>query len=103
MFTLPEAFLNKFGQTTLPFHRPPGGSYSEWTMQVAASLKLRTFNWSASADWSTTTDVRTLRPGDIVLTHYRDESAAQFPGWIDAVRAQGLEPTALSNVYAAAE
>ena len=98
--TAPERFMNTFGQTTRPYLRPPGGAYSEWTLAVSADAGFRSINWSASADYGTTTDVRSLVPGDIVLMHYRDESAAQFPEWIDAVRAQGLEPTALSNLFA---
>lgn len=97
----PERYLNTFGQTVLPYHRPPGGDTSPWTLDVASSLGLRTINWAASADAGTTTNVRSLRPGDIVLMHYRDDTAAQFAGWINEVRAQGLEPTALSNLFAA--
>lgn len=96
----PERFMNKFDETTLPYQRPPGGNFSPWTLSVASSIGYRTINWAASADYSTTTNVKLLKPGDIVLMHYRSESAALFAGWIDAVRAQGLEPTALSNLFA---
>lgn len=97
----PETLINKFGFTTLPYNRPPGGAVSPWTIDVSGSIGFRSILWSASADAGSTTDVRSLRPGDIVLMHYRDDSAAQFANWIDAVRRQGLEPTALSNVFAA--
>ena len=96
----PELFVNKFGFTTLPYQRPPTGAVSEWTIEVSGSIGYRSILWSASADAGYSTDVRSLVPGDIVLMHYRDDSAAQFAGWIDKVRARGLEPTALSNVFA---
>lgn len=97
-----ERFMNTFGQTTLPYFRPPGGTFDSDTLKRARKKGYRCINWIASADGGTTTNVKLLRPGDIVLMHYRDESAAQFSYWIDDVRAQGLEPAALSNVFAAA-
>ncbi|RJQ82806.1 polysaccharide deacetylase family protein [Pseudonocardiaceae bacterium YIM PH 21723] len=81
--------------------RAPGGHYNDTTRRVAAQCGQRALvGWSASLN-----DGRVdyqggrheLRPGDIVLMHFRKTFAEDLRAFLDAAKAAGLTPAALGD------
>uniref|UniRef100_UPI003F491C46 polysaccharide deacetylase family protein n=1 Tax=Paenarthrobacter nicotinovorans TaxID=29320 RepID=UPI003F491C46 len=74
--------------------RPPGGAYSPTLQQAAAAAGLRAIiTWEAKAN-AGKMDYQvgnTLRPGDIVLMHFRNEFAHDLAAFRAAHLAAGLE------------
>lgn len=85
------------------FFRPPGGPYSQTTRKAAADCGLK-----AIVDWETKANAggmdyqvgATLRPGDIVLMHFRPEFAADLNAFMAAQKAAGLKVVLLEDYLA---
>ncbi|WP_427017334.1 polysaccharide deacetylase family protein [Pseudarthrobacter sp. P1] len=82
------------------FFRPPGGPYSETMRKAAADCGMKAIiDWEAKAnaggmDYQCG---KSLRPGDIVLMHFRPEFAADFQAFLTAQKAAGLDVVLLED------
>lgn len=88
-----------FGRVPTLF-RPPGGAYSAAMQQAAAAAGLKAIiTWEAKASaGSMQYQVGTaLRPGDIVLMHFRPEFAADLNAFRAAQQAAGLDVILLED------
>lgn len=94
-----ERFLNELGQTCLPYVRPPGGSWDFYTQEWNTQHGYLPITWKYNIE---DMPVDILRPGDIILAHYRAATSVVFETWVNRVMARGLIPTAFSNVVASA-
>ncbi|MDJ0352985.1 polysaccharide deacetylase family protein [Pseudarthrobacter sp. PH31-O2] len=88
-----------FGRRPALF-RPPGGAYSISMRQAAAAAGIKAIvTWEAKAN-AGRMDYQygnTLRPGDIVLMHFRPEFAADLAAFRAAQLAAGLEVVLLED------
>lgn len=90
---------SNFGRRPALF-RPPGGPYTHVTQQAAAACGIR-----AIVDWETLVgsgrmafQVGTkLRPGDIVLMHFRPEFPQDLAAFVKAQKAAGLKVVLLED------
>lgn len=89
----------QFGRRPTLF-RPPGGDYSNAMRQAVAAAGLKAVvTWEAKAN-AGRMDYQygnALRPGDIVLMHFRPEFAADLAAFRAAQLAAGLEVVLLEN------
>jgi len=88
-----------FGRRPI-FFRPPGGAYNGATMIAAGECGMRAVvTWTAEARGGVMyyQDDNKLKPGDIVLMHFRPEFAADLQSFIDAQNAAGLKTDLLEN------
>ena len=99
------------GTTPAPFFRPPYGATNATVLRAAGSAGyLRTIVWDVDPrDWSlpgaSVIRERVLsaaRRGSIVVLHALDQTAAALPGIVNGLRARGLEPVSLAELFAAA-
>jgi peptidoglycan/xylan/chitin deacetylase (PgdA/CDA1 family) len=95
-----QAFAQQqFGRLPALF-RPPGGAYSTATRQAVAAAGMKALvTWEAKAN-SGRMDYQygnALRPGDIVLMHFRPEFAADLAAFRAAQLAAGLEVVLLED------
>lgn len=82
------------------FFRPPGGPYTNAVRKAAAECGLK-----AIVTWEATVGARrvnyqvgnALRPGDIVLMHFRPEFGQDFQAFIEAKNAAGLDVVLLED------
>ncbi|MEC5181863.1 polysaccharide deacetylase family protein [Arthrobacter sp. CG_A4] len=84
--------------------RPPGGAYSNIMRQAAASAGMRAIiTWEAKANAGRMDyqHGKVLRPGDIVLMHFRPEFAADLAAFRAAQLAAGLEVVLLEDFLGA--
>ncbi|MBD8043853.1 polysaccharide deacetylase family protein [Arthrobacter sp. Sa2BUA2] len=94
--------LQHYGRLPTLF-RPPGGAYSPAMQQAAAAAGLRAIiTWEAKAnaggmDYQVGSS---LRPGDIVLMHFRPEFATDLNAFRQAQLAAGLEVVLLEDFLA---
>jgi peptidoglycan/xylan/chitin deacetylase (PgdA/CDA1 family) len=82
------------------FVRPPGGAYSSTFLQAAGACGMRAVvNWIAKANGGSMQYQigHVLRPGDIVLLHFRPEFKQDMQAFIDAEKAAGLHTELLEN------
>ena len=89
----------QFGRRPILF-RPPGGAYNEDTQRAAATCGMKAVVlWIAKANGgSMQYQVGTkLRPGDIVLMHFRPEFKDDMQAFLDAAKASGLHTELLSE------
>lgn len=81
--------------------RPPYGSYNQITLRAAADCGMRVLiSWSAKANGGSMqyqNGNTGLKPGDIVLMHFRPEFAHDFKAYQDAVKAAGLQTASLED------
>lgn len=85
------------------FFRPPGGPYSNATRQAVAACGMK-----AIIDWETKANAggmdyqvgAGLRPGDIVLMHFRPEFPADLDAFVAAQQAAGLKVVLLEDYLA---
>lgn len=85
------------------FFRPPGGPYTQATRQAAAECGLK-----AIVDWEAKANARGmdyqvgagLRPGDIVLMHFRPEFPEDLAAFVAAQQAAGLKVVLLEDYLA---
>lgn len=91
--------VEQYGRRPTLF-RPPGGSYSGAMLQAVAAAGMKAVvTWEAKAN-SGRMDYQvgnSLRPGDIVLMHFRPEFAADLAAFREAQLAAGLEVVLLEN------
>jgi peptidoglycan-N-acetylglucosamine deacetylase len=91
--------LQQYGRKPALF-RPPGGAYSTAMRQAVAAAGLKAIvTWEAKANAGRMDYQygKTLRPGDIVLMHFRREFAADFEAFRSAQVAAGLEVVLLED------
>jgi peptidoglycan/xylan/chitin deacetylase (PgdA/CDA1 family) len=92
-----------FGQQPTLF-RPPGGAYDQTTLRAAQDCGM-----TAVLHWSETVNDgavqyqtgQQVRPGDIILMHFRDTFVEDFLAALDAVHAAGLTPARLEDYLVA--
>ncbi|MFQ4147874.1 polysaccharide deacetylase family protein [Arthrobacter sp. LAPM80] len=85
------------------FFRPPGGPYTQATRQAVAACGLK-----AIIDWESKANAggmdyqvgAALRPGDIVLMHFRPEFPADLAAFMKAQKAAGLKVVLLEDYLA---
>lgn len=89
----------QFGRRPVLF-RPPGGDYNEDTRRAAADCGMKAVVlWIAKANGG---EMQyqigdSLRPGDIVLMHFRPEFADDLKAFVEAQKAAGLQTDLLEN------
>lgn len=91
--------LLHFGQRPTLF-RPPGGAYSAVMRQAAADCGMKAVvTWIAKANGGSMQYQigKKLRPGDIVLMHFRPEFKQDMQAFIDAETAAGLHTELLES------
>lgn len=97
-------------RTTAPYFRPPYGAYDRSVIDAAGLTgHPRVVMWDVDTrDWTrpgvraiTQAAVRQAQPGSIVLLHTIEQSAAALPGIISGLRARGLEPVGLGELFEA--
>ncbi|MDN3935608.1 polysaccharide deacetylase family protein [Arthrobacter sp. YD4] len=94
-----EFAVQEYGRTPTLF-RPPGGAYSTAMRQAVAAAGLKAIvTWEAKANVGRM-DYQygnSLRPGDIVLMHFRADFSADFAAFRAAQLAAGLEVVLLEE------
>ncbi len=91
--------LQQFGRRPLLF-RPPGGSYNQDTRRAAAACGMKAIvMWIAKANGGSMQYQigHSLRPGDIVLMHFRPEFTKDMQAFINATKAAGLHTVLLED------
>lgn len=82
------------------FLRPPGGDYNTDTQKAAADCGMKAvIMWNAKANggFMQYQEGHQLRPGDIVLMHFRPEFKQDMQSFIDAEKKAGLHTELLEN------
>lgn len=95
----------EFGRRPTLF-RPPGGAYNTNTRRAAATCGMRAVvNWIAKANAKSMQYQLAphLRPGDIVLMHFRPEFASDLQAFLDAQNAAGLHTELLEDWIASSD
>ncbi|SEJ60997.1 Polysaccharide deacetylase [Arthrobacter sp. yr096] len=99
MLGMQEYALQHYGRRPTLF-RPPGGAYSTVMRQAVAAAGMKAIiTWEAKAN-AGKMDYQvgnSLRPGDIVLMHFRAEFAADLAAFRAAQLAAGLEVVLLED------
>ncbi|MFE2864823.1 polysaccharide deacetylase family protein [Embleya sp. NPDC059259] len=94
-----DAYERAFGKRPTLL-RPPYGNHDENTMRAAGDCGIeRVVHWSAeirNGEMQFAVGDR-LRPGDIVLMHFRKEFKADIRSFVDRTRAAGLTPALLED------
>ncbi|WP_449374036.1 polysaccharide deacetylase family protein [Arthrobacter psychrolactophilus] len=89
----------RFGRRPV-FFRPPGGPYTQATRQAVAACGLKAIvDWEAKAN-AGGMDYQVghgLRPGDIVLMHFRPEFPNDLGAFVNAQKAAGLKVVLLED------
>lgn len=94
-----DLFLKEYGRRPILF-RPPGGSYDVETQRAAADCGMKAVVlWIAKANGGSMQYQigHSLRPGDIVLMHFRPEFQADMQAFLDAEHAAGLHTELLED------
>lgn len=81
-------------------YRPPGGAYSTVMRRAAHDCGMKALvTWTAKVDGGAVQYQvgDRLRPGDIVLLHFRREFQADLQAFVDAVKAAGLHTELLED------
>ncbi|QWF80009.1 hypothetical protein HUW46_03424 [Amycolatopsis sp. CA-230715] len=98
-----DAFAAELGRRPTLF-RPPFGNYDQTTLRAAVSCGMRaTVLWTASVNDGQVQfqSGAKLKPGDIVLMHFRKTFAQDFTAFLDQARRDGLTPVPLADFLAA--
>lgn len=97
--------------TPAPYLRPPYGAYNSTVLVAAGAAGYRyTVLWDVDPnDWgnpgSSVIASRVLsaaRPGSIILLHVQDQTAAALPTILGGLRARGLQPVSVAELFHAA-
>lgn len=98
--TMTDAITRYYGKSPTLF-RPPGGKYNQDTQRAAAECGMRAVvMWSARVENGVVEyqDGRTaLRPGDIVLAHFRPEFEKDIAAFVQAKNAAKLRVALLEE------
>lgn len=89
----------QYGRRPVLF-RPPGGAYSETMRRAAAACGMKAVvTWIAKANGGSMQYQigDHLRPGDVVLMHFRPEFKKDLQAFLDAMRSQHLQTELLEN------
>jgi len=92
----------QFGRRPI-FFRLPGGAYSNTMRRAAADCGMKAIvTWIAKANGGSMQYQigNQLRPGDVVLMHFRPEFAQDMQAFIDAMTAAGLHTELLEDLIA---
>jgi len=97
-----DLLAQQYGRRPILF-RPPGGAYNTDTRRAAATCGMR-----AVVNWITTVDNGAmhyqlgyaLRPGDIVLMHFRPAFRSDLNAFLAAMHAAGLHTELLEDWFA---
>lgn len=98
------------GVASGPFYRPPYGAYGRGLLQAAAATGYRyvllwdvdTNDWRGpSASVITQRAVGAARKGSIILMHTKPNSAAAMPRILRGLKAKGLRPVGLGELFSA--
>jgi peptidoglycan/xylan/chitin deacetylase (PgdA/CDA1 family) len=85
------------------FFRPPGGTYSNTMRRAAADCGMKAVvDWIAKANGGSMQYQigNKLRPGDIVLMHFRPEFKQDMQAFLNAMNAAGLHTELLEDLSA---
>jgi len=88
-----------FGRRPTLF-RPPGGAYSDTMRQAAADCGMKAVvTWVAKANGGSMQYQigNKLRPGDVVLMHFRPEFKQDMKAFVDAMNVAGLHTALLED------
>jgi peptidoglycan/xylan/chitin deacetylase (PgdA/CDA1 family) len=89
-----------FGKAPMLF-RPPFGDYDKTTLQVVHDCGLKAaFYWSETVRSGKVyyqTSVHKIKPGDIILMHFRPQFPADVLAALTAIHKAGLTPALLEN------
>jgi peptidoglycan/xylan/chitin deacetylase (PgdA/CDA1 family) len=89
-----------FGKRPTLF-RPPYGEYDQTTLRAAHDCGMHAvFYWRESVTRGHVyyqTSEKKLRPGDIILMHFRKEFVTDFIATLNEIKANGLTPALLEN------
>lgn len=91
--------LKQYGRRPVLF-RPPGGDYNTDTQRAAAACGMKAVVlWDAKANGGSMQYQlgHSLRPGDVVLMHFRPEFAQDMQAFVNAENAAGLHTDLLEN------
>jgi len=94
-----DLFTKEYGRRPILF-RPPGGSYNQDTQKAAADCGMKAVViWVAKANGGSMQYQvgHSLRPGDIVLMHFRPEFQKDMQAFISAEKAAGLHTELLED------
>jgi peptidoglycan/xylan/chitin deacetylase (PgdA/CDA1 family) len=94
-----DYMAQEYGRRPVLF-RPPGGAYSLTTQRAAADCGMKAIiNWIAKANGGSMQYQigDSLRPGDIVLMHFRPVFTQDMQAFIDAEKAAGLHTELLED------
>lgn len=94
-----DLFAQTYGRRPILF-RPPGGSYNIDTQKAAAACGMKAVVlWIAKANGGSMQYQigHSLRPGDIVLMHFRPEFSSDMQAFLDAEKAAGLHTELLED------
>lgn len=83
------------------FFRPPGGAYSDTMRRAAADCGMKAIvTWIAKANGGSMQYQvgNKLRPGDVVLMHFRPEFQQDLQAFVDAANAAGLQTELLEDL-----
>jgi peptidoglycan/xylan/chitin deacetylase (PgdA/CDA1 family) len=101
----------RFGTTSAPYFRPPGGAYDSTVVAAAGDTSHpRVVNWDvdsgdtkgASGSSLVCNVVCNSDRGSIILLHTLDHTADVLPEIIEGLRDRGLEPVTLPELFRAA-
>ncbi len=91
--------LQHYGRRPI-LYRPPGGTYNQLMQRAAADCGMKALvTWIAKANGGSMQYQigDHLRPGDIVLMHFRPEFRQDLQAFIDAMKSQHLHTELLEN------
>lgn len=97
--------------TPAPYFRPPYGDYDSTVLAAAGATGYRyTVLWDVDpSDYRnpgpsviTSRVLAGARSGSIIILHVQDQTAAALPAIIGGLRARGLQPVTLADLFAAA-
>ena len=106
-----QAWWKACGATPTPFFRPPYGSYDDTTLKAAGSAGYPfVVNWDVdTGDWTGVPPAEIARraiagakPGSIICMHTLWTTQEAIPAMVKGLRAKGLEPVGLDELFRAA-
>ena len=106
-----QAWWKACGASPTPFFRPPYGSYNATTLKAAGSAGYPfVVNWDVDpGDWTGAPPAEIARrviegaqPGSIIVMHTEWNTQKAVPAMVKGLRAKGLEPVGLDELFRAA-